>query len=37
MLQNCYDKLKERKDALLEANPAAVHQEEGLWQVYQEI
>jgi hypothetical protein len=37
MLQNCYDKLKERKDASLKANSAAVRQEEELWQVYQEI
>ena len=37
MLQNCYDKLKERKDASLEANPAAVRREEGLRQVFREI
>ena len=38
MLRNCYDtKLKERKETSLEANPVAVHREEGLQQVYREI
>jgi hypothetical protein len=37
MFQNCYDKLKERKDALLEVNPAAVRREEGLRQMYRDI
>jgi hypothetical protein len=37
MLQDCYDKLKARKDASLEANPAAVRREEGLRQVFREI
>ena len=37
ILQNCYEKLKERKDTWLDANPVAVRQEEGLQEVYREI